>query len=161
MTLKYRLVRWLINYAKKTPYTHLEGYQERYWVIRPRWWFPFRIRVHKILRSDLERDMHDHPAANFSLVLKGQYLEVFPRKQSQDYWQDKFRPSQSRVIRRAGDVVFRWGHTRHRLVLNNGECWSLFVMLPRYREWGFYTDDGWVNHKDYPATQKYVTDLPT
>lgn len=160
MTLKYRLVRWLINYAKKTPYTHLEGYQERYWVIRPRWWFPFRIRVHKILRSDLERDMHDHPGANFSLVLRGSYLEVFPRKQSQEFYKDK-EPYAQRVERRtAGDLVFRRGRTRHRLVLH-GECWSLFVMLPRYRKWGFYTDDGWVEHTNYDAKQKFVTDLPT
>lgn len=46
------LIDKLIERAKRTPYFHLEGYMERYWLIKPnpkRWFFKdFSIRIHRI-----------------------------------------------------------------------------------------------------------------
>ncbi len=71
----------LINRAMKTPYFHLEDYMERYWLT------PFNpngmnIRVHKILSSDSDRHMHDHPWPSTSIILKQGYWEWLPNDQS-------------------------------------------------------------------------------
>lgn len=72
-----KLLDWLIdliiNRAKRTPYFHLEGYMERYWLIKPnpkRWFFKdFSIRIHRILRSDTDDCFHDHPWASMSIII--------------------------------------------------------------------------------------------
>ena len=52
-----------------------DAYMLRWWVIpRNRW---FNIYLHKILRDDDPRALHDHPWWNISIVLKGGYLEWF------------------------------------------------------------------------------------
>lgn len=50
------LIDKLIERAKRTPYFHLEGYMERYWLAKPnpkRWFFKdFAVRIHRILRYE-------------------------------------------------------------------------------------------------------------
>lgn len=126
------MINWLINRAKRTPYFHLQGYMNRYWLFQSRL---VSIRIHQILRSDDGRCMHDHPWWNISIVLRGRYWEIMdggPR------W------------RGPGSVVVRRAQHRHRLVLPpEHDCWSLFIHGHKSREWGFHTKDGWVMWKKY------------
>ena len=93
------VINSLINYAKRTPYFHLEGYMERFWLVPYTsagsagrdddgtgvlsWRTPIKkllqricaIRIHHILRSDLGRDPHDHPWPYVTVILKGGYWE--------------------------------------------------------------------------------------
>jgi hypothetical protein len=125
-----RIADYLIERSKKTPYFHLDGYMNRYWLVpyvgklagkhgcgyvswrkRPiaRFiqCFGIAVRVHEILRSDSDRHMHNHPWKFCSIILNGGYQEVTPeagRERSKKYG--------------AGSILFRTEKSRHRLVLN-------------------------------------------
>lgn len=153
------LVDWLIARAERTPYYHLEGYMERFWLFRvgPRhestryrqsstgW---FSARIHKILRSDKDRDLHDHPQDYCSIILRGGYYEVTPGPVidgDEQLWTQRrwYGP---------GSVLFRRAESPHRLILpGDRHTVSLFITGPRRREWGFHTPEGWVPWKEYEA----------
>ena len=117
-------------------------YLYRWWVIpRNRW---FNVYLHKIVRDDDDRALHDHPWWNVSIILKGCYWEVLG-------------PGLTK-FRKRGSMVFRRPTAAHRLVVRNGwgsdhpgECWTLFITGPRVREWGFLCPNGWRHWKDFTA----------
>ena len=119
-------------------------YLERYYLFSTRWlknWFPnlsYRVVLHRTLRSD-EDGLHDHPWDWSSRILHGGYWEETPEGR---YWREP-----------EGGWRHRTGKDYHRLVLDDeyhGETWSLFVMGPRYKEWGFLNKDGqWVQWQEY------------
>lgn len=108
-----------------------------------RWWLlprnrVFTVYLHEFLRSDDDRALHDHPSANASVLLRGEYTEHLPG-------------GESRVLR-AGDVCVRGsGRMSHRIELHDGPVWTLFIIGPRYRQWGFHCPQGWVHWKDFTA----------
>jgi len=109
-------------------------YLFRWFVIpRNRW---FNIYLHKIVRSDDDRALHDHPWLNCSIVLKGGYIEITGKK-----W----------LWRGAGSIVFRRAKALHRLAIHSAVpvCWTLFITGPRIRDWGFACPKGWVHWKDF------------
>lgn len=91
------------------------------------------VRLHKIMRSDLERHMHDHPFDFASLLLSGGYTEHTPK---------------------GAHYVKRWSinakraESVHRLEITR-PVWTLFVHGPNRRAWGFQTEDGWIPWKRY------------
>lgn len=104
-------------------------YMLRY-VFRTRW---FSVRLHKIVRSDEDPHMHDHPFGFWSLLLSDSYTEHTPS--GVRTW-----PRWSLVRRRATDL--------HRLELHR-PVWTLVVAGPKTRAWGFDVDGTWVFWKDY------------
>lgn len=92
--------------------------------------------LHCVNRSDDDRALHDHPWVNISIILSGQYREVYADKS---------------VIRKPGDIVIRLGSTAHRLEVVKGPVWSLFMTGPKYREWGFRCPNGWRHWKQFTA----------
>jgi hypothetical protein len=171
-----RLVDLLIHRAMWTPYHHLDGYMERWWLFggsdparderapRERGWRGSKLdawvgrflacRIHNVLRSDNDRHMHDHRWASLSIVLRGGYYEVTPRDQAQHPRDD--RREFERRWRGPGSVIFRRHSTsRHRLDVPEGKtCWTLFLMIGKPQDWGFYTEHGRVvasRHDEYKA----------
>lgn len=120
------------------------GHQNPYllrWFVIPRNKF-FNIYLHKFLRSDDDRALHDHPWVNFSWLLKGQYTEHTIADGG----------IHRRQRRTAGDWVFRLsGKLAHRIEVGEVSCWTLFITGPRYREWGFHCPSGWVHWQDFTA----------
>lgn len=127
-------------------------YLIRHYVCNTRWmdwlgtrihpWFhnlSYRVTLHRTLRSDFADALHDHPWDWGSHLLEGGYLEHTPEGQ---FWRE---PSQGWRWRKAEDF--------HRLELvperNPGQTWSLFVMGPRKKEWGFQTKLGWAAWWDF------------
>lgn len=120
-------------------------YCKRWWIIpRNRW---FNIYLHKFLRSDEDRALHDHPWINFSYLLAGRYFE----------WTIKAGGVRKRVEYKKGDWQFRTASKAHRLEIIPGEhSWSLFITGPIMRVWGFHCENsvGWrpwtefVHYKD-------------
>ncbi len=92
------------------------------------------IYLHCVHKSDDDRALHDHPWFNISIILKGTYREVY---------HDKHK------IRKAGDIIFRFPNTAHRLEVVSGPVWSLFITGPKVREWGFRCSSGFVHWKDF------------
>ena len=110
----------------------------------------FNVYLHKFLRSDDDRALHDHPWINMSYLLLGEYVEIVP---SVDFELDR---STTAIIRRAGDICFRGPKSLHRISLmwsrnrkNEHVCWTLFVTGPRVRRWGFACPKGWVDYEEF------------
>lgn len=128
------------------------------WFVIPRNRF-FNVYLHKFLRSDDDRALHDHPWANCSVLLRGCYNE---------HTIDAGGVHQRRLLQ-AGAVRIRWsGKFAHRvellhpaIAIGNGTpkafgapipCWTLFITGPRYRAWGFHCpDQGWIHWERFTA----------
>lgn len=142
--------RHLVTLAKQTPYFHLKGYMNRWWLERegelnaegaPTG--PAK-RIHEILRSDADRHLHDHPWDYTTVILAGGYWEERPA--------DPLHPTVERVIEwmAPGRILRRQAESAHRLILPDGAtCTTLFATGPRRRDWGFHTEAGWVHWRQY------------
>lgn len=142
--ISMRLVHWAL--ARK-PDMIIGGEDDPYlvrWFLIPRNRF-FNAYVHLFLRSDDDRALHDHPWANCSIILGGEYTEH----------RILAGGIGTRTLRRAGDWHVRVsGRIAHRVELTFGPCWTLFLTGPRYREWGFHCpQQGWVWWKDFVAEE--------
>jgi hypothetical protein len=129
-------------------------YMKRWRIIHTPW---FGLRVHNIVRSDQDRELHDHPFWFISLVLKGGYIEETP-----DGLKKYYGP---------GSVLMRSAAALHRLDLTKNlvreqisiyhsdviekevPAWTLVIRGPKVRQWGFLTPDGWVPSH---AWRKYI-----
>jgi hypothetical protein len=108
-----------------------DPYVLRWWII-PRNRF-FNIYLHRFLRSDDDRALHDHPWLNVSIILDGAYTEETIAAGG----------VHQRRVYEVGAVKFRGPRSAHRIELHAGPCWTLFVTGPRVREWGFHCSHGW------------------
>ena len=128
--------RWLKRFLSGQPHQIIGGLDDPYmlrWYVIPR--NPLiNVYVHKFVRSDDDRALHDHPWWFVSLILRGQYDEVTERGVGR---------------RRAGTVAFRPAEWRHRVRLlalsgsdlrKGGElpCWTVIITGPKRRGWGFW-----------------------
>jgi hypothetical protein len=102
---------------------------------------PFgNVYLHKILRSDDDRALHDHPWENRSLVIAGGYWEhVSPITK---FWRG---PGSS--ISRGADAAHRLELPTYRL--RPVPCVSLFFTGPKTREWGFHCEGGWRHWEEF------------
>lgn len=139
------LADWIIRRAMRTPYFHLEGYMQRWWIKKPARHDEHQAdpsiktgwgaRVHRIMRSDDDRALHDHPFWNISIILRGGYFEL---------------TDTGIIWRGVGSVVFRKAKARHRLIVpQGGEAWTLFITGPWERVWGFHPHTGFVESSKY------------
>ena len=94
------------------------------------------VYLHEFHRSDDDRALHDHPWANVSILLRGEYTEHTIMAGGVHV----------RHVRREGDVVVRpSGRYAHRIELHAGQCTTLFITGPKYRTWGFHCpEQGWI-----------------
>lgn len=163
MRLVYMLARFMapllvrhrdriIAQAMKRPYFHLDGYMMRYWLVEPRWWLPFSIRLHHILREDNERDYHDHPFDFCSLILQGWYFEKLPSITLQREMEANSLNVHCYKGEHSMDAWYEGEVNRHRAKdyhtiarVSNGGVWTLFVMSRKRQKWGFFVRD----HKEH------------
>ena len=114
----------------------------------------FGVRRHQIVRSDADRELHDHPFSFVSIILRGGYYEhtVDGRKT----W---YGP---------GSIIFRSASALHRLELlrerdgafdhfsTERPAWTLVLRGPIRREWGFLCGDTWVPWQRFVADRYKV-----
>jgi hypothetical protein len=145
-----RVTAALIARAKRTPYSHVDGYMERYWLFNP--WgkdnikkYPRlpSIRIQRLLREDRAAHHHDHPYKARSFILRGWYQET----RFQDH-------GGYRIIKngmyRAGDTNFIEATDWHTITrVSNFTEWTLFITWPRVQRWGFLVDGVKVFNTDY------------
>ena len=120
-------------------------YLKRWWLI-PRNRF-FNIYLHKFLRSDDDRALHDHPWLNVSYLLAGEYVEHM-------ILAGGVRTATKYI---AGDLRFRGARTAHRIEIDQA-CWSLFITGPIIREWGFHCEKGWRPWREF-VSQQHAGDI--
>ena len=97
--------------------------------------FPaFGIYLHKFLRSDYDRALHDHPWPFIAIILAGGYTEVH------DQTTDGKHIS---IFHKPWSVLLRPAEWRQRVVIGDKPSWSLVIVGRRQRSWGFFLPDGW------------------
>lgn len=140
--LASRLSARFLGIADRRPPDFIIGEPERPYLLR---WFViprnrfFNIYLHNFCRSDDDRALHDHPWLNLSILLKGEYVE-------------HTIPAGGINIRKrytAGAFKFRRARAAHRIELDQGPSWSLFITGPRLREWGFHCPHGWKHWQEF------------
>lgn len=116
-------------------------YLNRWWLIpRNRW---FNIYLHQFLRSDDDRALHDHPWFNLSWLIRGSYIEHTISAGGINRKRRRVR----------GDFKLRPPWAAHRIELDDGDCWTVFITGPRLRSWGFHCpESGWVHWRDFTAS---------
>ena len=125
-----------------------DPYMLRWWII-PR--NPlFNIYLHKFLRDDDDRALHDHPWASVSIVVSGklkEYLFMWPGHNLMTY----------PVVRRTGSITIRLPRHAHRIALFRDRAnkpipaWTIFITGPRVRQWGFHCPNGWKHWRHFTA----------
>jgi hypothetical protein len=111
------------------------------------------VYVHKINRPDADRAMHDHPWKFCTFILKGGYVERTPAVNPPYERYDNKK--HKRHTWRAGSlhsINLKQFHTIERLL--KVPTWSLMVVGPRKQNWGFLTENGWVDHSTYISNQR-------
>ena len=103
--------------------------------------FSFRLVLHNCVRSDAD-GLHDHPWDWGSKILENGYIETLPG------------PSGETIDVRRLPGKWRWRKSTdfHRLELPDGitSSWSLFLMGPKLKDWGFQDRNGnWVQWREY------------
>lgn len=106
-------------------------YLRRYEIIKTPW---FAVFIHKIVRSDSSRHLHDHPWRFWMFILNGWYWEETPAR---------------RTRRCAGEFLRRAATWRHRIIVPSGPVWTLFIRGRKTRDWGFWVDGIFVPEDQY------------
>jgi hypothetical protein len=142
-----RILRALQHWAERrmleAPDLFIGGIANPYlvrWFVIPR--NPlFNVYLHRVVRSDDDRALHDHPWVNLSILILGEYVEHTIDAGG----------IHRRTTRRAGDIKLRRAQAAHRLeVIPGVECWTLFITGPRLRQWGFHCPFvGWVHWRAF------------
>jgi hypothetical protein len=140
------IARWAEGVrASRDPDFIIGGQEHPYmlrWYAIPRNRF-FNIYLHRFMRSDDDRALHDHPWWNVSLLLEGEYTEhTIPAG-----------GVNVREVYRAGEIKFRGSTSAHRVELHAGECKTLFITGPTLREWGFHCPHGWRPWQEFTAAR--------
>ncbi len=151
---------YVITKAMRTPYYHLKGYMDRYWLVpykvggsvsagyddgtgpvaftqRPFAWVMQKLdiaaRVHHILRSDDDRAPHDHPWAYLTIVLRGGYWENVPKWDKEGHYL-----GMDRKWHGPGSILFKPAKSWHILELPEGQtAWTIFITGRKVNDWGF------------------------
>lgn len=151
------IANWLIRRSMRTPYSHLPGYMNRYWLFNPyppysdgrnRRWSDYlpSVRVHHILRRDQDRHKHDHPWDARTIILKGYYVE------------DKvtsYGPRHETVMRSTrlpgATAPILFGEYHSVAEVSEGGVWTLFITFGYRGTWGFLVDGVKVPWRTYMA----------
>lgn len=151
------VVDWLIRRAERTPYYHITSadgsdvYMYRWWLFNSypnssdgasrRWsnWLP-SIRMHRIMRADQERNLHDHPWNARTFILRGWYKE-----EREEECGRRVCPT-----RRPGDTArLQFGQFHRITEVSEDGVWTLFVAGKKRGTWGFKVGDKKVPWRTY------------
>ncbi len=153
-------------------------YLVRYIVFKSKWGC---IYIHRFMRSDSDTP-HDHPWNFFTYVISGGYKEVFYNKNKPDIYEEtewiagnmEDHPVTKRTFRNLwtmsvnerlpGSVAYRRATDVHQVVVDkerdmseiNNAPFTICLMGPRVREWGFWSNDGTV----FTDWRKYLNISP-
>jgi hypothetical protein len=111
----------------------------------------FKAMIHRFPPNVTDRDPHDHPRPFVTLILAGGYLnsewtKLVPPLDLGDRMQEWMTTFEwlSR-----GDLRFRRARHMHITETSEQGAWTLVVMGPMARKWGFLHDGKWLPWKKY------------
>jgi hypothetical protein len=113
-------------------------YLER-WTMFYRW--NRGVYLHHFLGDDFAIDPHDHPRRFVSIGLWGWYWE--------DVYSQAGKLVASIRYRAPWLRTFPAEHVHRVRAQECGNCWTLVIVLPKSRAWGFVRDGLWIPFKEY------------
>lgn len=138
--MKLRLIHWVAARLPRRDIPAEDGqvYLERYrvfgWMPGSNWSGP-SLYLHRFRLPDQDTAPHNHPwPCAVSLVLAGGYTE---ERLAYAYPDDNLHV-QSRRLRPGHLNVIREGDYHRVAALHGAETWTLFLVWPRTRSWGFW-----------------------
>ena len=95
----------------------------------------FSIWIHGIYAADEDKHLHNHPWDFKSIVLKGAYIEK----------------TEKGIVRQTpGKFNSRNGNDFHKILrLVTPVVYTLFIVTPVKREWGYLVDGQFIQHEEY------------
>lgn len=167
----------LMAYAFRTPHRHLrdldgELYMGRWrvvdedtfggWLLEKLTGFA-SVRLHRIMRPDNDRDLHNHPFYYRSFIVKGHYSEEFAEPgfcgDTSSYSTcdgHVSSPLSYRFVHK-GQTVTGGIDKFHRIDdVSVGGVWTLFCMTRNGGEWGFNVAGKFVNSTRYLLRKGYT-----
>jgi hypothetical protein len=143
------LAKAAIKYSESRPHDFAVGGDNNPYMLRW-WWIPrnkwFNVYIHKFLKDDDDRALHDHPWASLSILCQGaireNYIYLTRGGQMMSAWRD---------LLTGGLPLYRSSTFSHRIIVMPAENLPLtiFITGPKIREWGFHCLKGWRHWKDY------------
>jgi hypothetical protein len=107
-----------------------------------------KVYLHKFVGDDWSRDVHDHPKRFISIGLWGSYEEETRGAWDVPSWR-RWRAPWFRS--------FPADH-RHRITTPWGHCWTLVIVGPSTRDWGFWHDGKFYRWDDYVRGEGGIAD---
>jgi hypothetical protein len=128
-----KMHKWLMRFTKNKPMRLIEingdPYLERYHIASI---FGFKIWLHRFVRKDSERHLHNHAWGALSLILNGGYREVVAL--------DGYR-NMDIIDYKRGQINFIRASKAHRILAVEPNTWTLFIRAPRLTDYWFFIDD--------------------
>jgi len=157
-----RFLMWLLPYWEiiKVVNGQKVVYLRRFYIFNPKNVHRFgKIYLHHILRSDDDRDPHQHPWPFITIILKGGYNDEqwnpgyeIQREEARQ-WAPKWVPRKIKAWEPMfpGNIARRQASHLHRVQLfdESQSAWTLVICGKHCQEWGFDTVSGWVHWKKY------------
>lgn len=139
------MLRWFVQRKYRLLDTQAGELLRRIWCVEGR-----RLEnayIHKFIRSDDDRALHDHPWPWVTVLLDGSYWEHLPANPA-----DPAGPTKC-IHRSAGNIVVRREAAQpHRIQIIPGRpVTTLFLTAEKSREWGFWCSRGWRHWRDFVA----------
>lgn len=104
-----------------------------------------KLLLHHFLPDREDRDMHDHPRSFVTIVLKGAYDDMVQCACGRQGCEGL---KIGEVMRR-GMVRLRRAEHAHLTRTGADGCWTLVLMMPKSREWGFWRAGQWWPFRQY------------
>lgn len=148
---------WFTRLISGEPHFVIGGRDRPYmlrWYVIPR--NPLvNVYLHKFMRDDDDRALHDHPWNFLSIMLWGSYREHRDiETRGSDF--TFFRSAEK--VRGWLSIAYRRATDRHRVTLRKSlstgnpiPCWTLVITGPRVRDWGFWCPQGFVPWQTFVA----------
>lgn len=121
------------------------------------------VFLHRMTAPDPGLDLHDHPWTFLTVPLWGGYEEERLDGRRAQLWAKRSERLMEAATLRRGKVEHRRAFRPRRMRLD--EChritrltrpavWTLVLLGPVRRGWGFYTPDGFVDHEAYSQARR-------
>jgi hypothetical protein len=139
--------KWLLKLLDRFPKRVIEGCEDGSPYLTRRTLFSlcgFNVYLHQFHRSDEGADLHDHPWSFVSVILAGGYWEWTEERHTCLVEDQPHIQIPVRRWKRPGSVLVRSASHAHRVEIDpQRPAWSLVLVGPKWRKWGFYTPNGW------------------
>lgn len=113
-----------------------------------------KIMVHHFLPESRDRDVHDHPWQFVTIVLKGQYVDVSTCQvcKGKNLGVTCFECGGDGVKKELmvpGMMRYRSTAHAHQTFAGRKGCWTVVIVGPIERMWGFFKNGEWLPWREY------------